>query len=144
MSANNDQNKDNRENPTHEPYVLIVDDNDQERMLYAIYLAKRGFTIVDVNRAQQALDLIEEKMPGLVLLDILMPGMHGLEALVRLRKKYSAVELPVILLTGLGGDADRLRGLELGATDYLIKPVYLDDLVQLVRMHLRARSVPTG
>lgn len=125
----------------HNPYVLLVEDDQGTRQLYVTYLTRRGYSVLEASRAQEALDIIDEKMPGVILLDIMMPGMSGLEALEIIRKKYASAELPVILLTALGSNSDVMRGLELGATDYLIKPIELSELAARVRMHLSTREL---
>lgn len=125
----------------HTQYVLLVDDDDVLRQLYITYLSKRGYTVKAASRAHQALDMIANDLPGLVLLDIMMPGMNGLEALRKIREKYASVELPVILLTALGGNAQVMEGLEYGATDYLIKPVELSELAARVRLHLNTKEI---
>ena len=117
-----------------EPLVLAVDDEAGILRLIKLELSSQGFRVVTGENGEAALRLMEEHRPDIVLLDIVMPDMTGLEVMRRLRERTN---VPVILLTAKGGDADKVRGLELGADDYLPKPFSPEELSARVRAVLR-------
>ena len=105
--------------------------------LIKLELTTQGFRVVTASSGEEALRMAEEQRPDIALLDIVMPEMTGLEVMRRLRERSS---IPVILLTAKGSESDKVRGLELGADDYLAKPFSPDELSARVRAVLR-RSV---
>lgn len=120
-----------------EPLVLAVDDEAGILRLIKLELTTQGFRVVTASSGEEALRVAEEQRPDIALLDIVMPEMTGLEVMRRLRERSS---IPVILLTAKGSESDKVRGLELGADDYLAKPFSPDELSARVRAVLR-RSV---
>lgn len=120
-----------------EPLVLAVDDEAGILRLIKLELTTQGFRVVTAASGEEALRVAEEQRPDIALLDIVMPEMTGLEVMRRLRERSS---IPVILLTAKGSESDKVRGLELGADDYLAKPFSPDELSARVRAVLR-RSV---
>jgi DNA-binding response OmpR family regulator len=120
-----------------EPLVLAVDDEAGILRLIKLELSTQGFRVVTASGGEEALRVAEEQRPDIALLDIVMPEMTGLEVMRRLRERSS---IPVILLTAKGSESDKVRGLELGADDYLAKPFSPDELSARVRAVLR-RSV---
>ena len=102
-----------------EPLVLAVDDEAGILRLIKLELSTQGFRVVTAASGEEALRTAEEQRPDIALLDIVMPEMTGLEVMRRLRERSS---IPVILLTAKGSESDKVRGLELGADDYLPKP----------------------
>ena len=117
-----------------EPMVMAVDDEPAILRLIKLELSSQGFHVVTAGGGEEALRVSEDQRPDIALLDIVMPDMNGLELMRRLRER---APLPVILLTGKGGEADKVRGLELGADDYLAKPFSPDELSARVRAVLR-------
>jgi two-component system KDP operon response regulator KdpE len=117
-----------------QPLVLAVDDEAAILRLLKLELSPQGFRVVTASDGQAALRAAEEQRPDLVLLDIVMPDMTGLEVLRRLRER-SAV--PVIFLTARGSDADKVSGLDMGADDYIPKPFSPEELTARVRAVLR-------
>jgi two-component system KDP operon response regulator KdpE len=122
---------------TTEPLVLAVDDEAGILRLIKLELSSQGFRMITASSGEEALRMAEEHRPDIVLLDIVMPDVTGLEVMRRLRERTS---VPVILLTAKGADADKIRGLELGADDYLAKPFSPEELSARVRAVLR-RSI---
>lgn len=114
--------------------ILIVDDEQANRQLLAKLLEWRGFEPIEAGNAEEGLRLAYRHHPDLVLLDIMMPGMDGWEVCRRLRELS---DVPIIFLTVRNQTADVVRGLELGADDYITKPYDNDELVARVRAHLR-------
>jgi two-component system, OmpR family, KDP operon response regulator KdpE len=125
---------------TSEPLVLAVDDEAGILRLVKLELSQQGFRVVTAGTGEEALRLAEEQRPDIVLLDIVMPEMTGLEVMRKLREQSSA---PVILVTAKDTDSDKVRGLELGADDYIVKPFSPDELGARIRAVLR-RSLGTG
>ena len=119
--------------------VLICDDERDLREMLQEYLQKRGFSVRLAANAAELRDQIAEEAPDIVILDINMPGEDGLSALRGIR---SDGDLPVVMLTAAGETVDRIVGLEMGADDYLGKPVDLRELEARLKAVLRRRSGP--
>jgi EAL domain-containing protein (putative c-di-GMP-specific phosphodiesterase class I)/DNA-binding response OmpR family regulator len=117
--------------------ILVVDDNAATRALVVTGLRRAGFDVLEAASGKAALGLIESEAIGLVVLDLSMPGMSGIDVVRALRERRQTATLPVILLTGKGGEYPLVTGLGAGADDYLTKPVRLDELVARIRAHLR-------
>lgn len=111
--------------------VLIVDDEPEHRHLFAGVVESLGLPVETAGSAEQALERIEEELPGLVLLDVRLPGMSGLDMLSRLRAQSSQV--PVVLITAFGDVRQAVEAVKQGADDYLIKPVDLEELRAVIR-----------
>jgi len=118
--------------------VLVVDDEPIVRDVVVRYLRRDGFTTLEAGDGSTARQLIEASEPELVVLDVMLPGMDGLELCRWIRERS---ELPVILLTARGEEADRIVGLELGADDYVTKPFSPRELAARVRTVLRRSGV---
>jgi DNA-binding response OmpR family regulator len=114
--------------------ILIVDDEPNIREIVALYLERAGFQVQVAGDGRAALQALTAALPDLVILDIMLPGIDGLEITRRLRSEGST---PVILLTARREEADRVEGLELGADDYVVKPFSPQELVSRVRAVLR-------
>jgi diguanylate cyclase (GGDEF)-like protein/PAS domain S-box-containing protein len=108
---------------SHSGRLLIVDDNEMNRDMLARRLERKGYVVGAADSAQQLLERIRRDGTDLVLLDIEMPGVSGLEALKMLRQAYSPIELPIIMVTAKIQSEDIVKALDLGANDYLNKPV---------------------
>ena len=119
--------------------LMVIDDNEQMRNMLARRLTRRGFTVTTAGDAMEGLQTILRDPVELVLLDHMMTGIDGLEALKLLRHRYSATALPVIMVTARR-DADTMAdALELGANDYVTKPVDFDALLVQIEHHLAQR-----
>ncbi len=118
--------------------ILVVDDEIRYRELYTQTLAGAGFETQTATCAEEALRLIQERAPDLVVSDVRMPGASGIELLRTVREKHPA--LPFLLVTAYAEVRDAVRALKLGAVDYLAKPVDLDELLSAVRDPLGVRS----
>ncbi|HEX6131527.1 MAG TPA: response regulator transcription factor [Actinomycetota bacterium] len=116
------------------PSVLIVDDEPMVRDVLARYLERDGFRVRTADDGQAALDLVAAASPDLVVLDLMLPTVDGLEVLRRLRERG---DVPVVLLTAKGDEIDRIVGLELGADDYVAKPFSPREVAARVRAVLR-------
>jgi EAL domain-containing protein (putative c-di-GMP-specific phosphodiesterase class I)/CheY-like chemotaxis protein len=120
--------------------VAVVDDDASVRDLVALALRRAGIDVRVADGGQAALELVEREPLGLMVIDISMPGMSGLEVVRRLRAAPETATLPIILMTGSGDDSTVIEGLGTGADDFLPKPVRLDELVARVRAHLRRQA----
>jgi len=118
--------------------VLVVDDEPIVRDVVTRYLQRDGFETVAAESGEEARAIIESRRPSLVVLDVMLPGVNGLDLCRWIRTSW---ELPVILLTARGDEADRIVGLELGADDYVTKPFSPRELAVRVRNVLRRADV---
>lgn len=119
---------------TSEPLVLAVDDEAGILRLIKMELAAQGFRVVTASNGEEALAVAEEQRPDILLLDVIMPDMTGYEVMRKIREQSGA---PIILVTARDSDSDKVRGLELGADDYLVKPFSPDELAARIRAVLR-------
>ena len=118
-------------------HVLLVDDDEMNRILIAHYLEKEGYTVVRAASGEEALAALEIRpLPALILLDVVMPGRSGLDVCRHIKASRSTGAIPVVLLTALEKNEDRLRGMEAGADDFVTKPVTRVDLLARVSMLL--------
>ena len=122
--------------------VLIADDEQDIVELVRYNLRKEGYATLTARNGKEALDLAQ-KQPHLILLDIMMPEYDGLEVLARLKKSDKTRHIPVIFLTAKGSDLDEVLGLELGADDYIVKPISIPKLLARVKSVLRKQEDPS-
>jgi signal transduction histidine kinase/CheY-like chemotaxis protein len=127
------------------PLILIVEDNALNVNTIFSYLTAKGYRSIVANDGQSAIEQTQQHQPDLILMDIQMPGMDGLEAITRIRQHPPAVKIPIIALTALAMDGDRQKCLQAGANDYLTKPVKLRQLHATIQQLLapKVESVPT-
>lgn len=118
--------------------ILVVDDDKDIRELVEAYLKAEGYIVDKASDGEEALSLIEEKAYDLVILDIMMPKIDGIETLIRIRKKH---KMPVIFLTAKNDEIDIVKGLTLGADDYIAKPFSSMELIVRVKAQLRRYTV---
>jgi len=121
--------------------VLIVEDEPDIRALVVHHLKREGYQVSAASSGEEALRLVQAAPPDLVLLDLMMPAMDGLEVCRRLRQDPATAMLPIVMLTAKGDEVDRVLGLEIGADDYVVKPFSPKELLARVRAVLR-RSRP--
>ena len=121
--------------------ILVVDDEERMVRFIRLNLEHDGFRVVEAYNGTQAINRVRSNLPDLVLLDVMMPDIDGFEAL-RIIREVSTV--PVIMLTAKGEEDDRVRGLELGADDYITKPFSPRELVSRVRAVLRRTETASG
>jgi len=123
------------------PRILIVEDEQALNLLLRYNLESEGFDVDVVERGDDAETRIRENAPDLVILDWMLPGVSGIEICRRLRARPETKQLPVLMLTARGEEAERVRGLSTGADDYVVKPFSLPELLARVHALLR-RSKP--
>src|SRR5512140_1938799 len=121
--------------------ILVVDDEERMIRFIRLNLEHDGFHVVEANNGIQAINKVRSNLPDLVLLDIMMPDLDGFEVLKIIRETST---VPVIMLTAKGEENDRVRGLELGADDYITKPFSPRELVSRVKAVLRRVETPAA
>lgn len=119
------------------PTVLIVEDEPSQREVLAYNLKAEGFEVITADNGDDALLLVEEQEPDLILLDWMMPNLSGIEVCRRLKSRRETRSIPILMLSARSEDVDKVRGLETGADDYLVKPYSVVELIARVRSHLR-------
>jgi two-component system KDP operon response regulator KdpE len=120
--------------------ILVIDDEDVTLQLITLLLERRKYEVIKAHRAEEGLRKAYRTQPDLILLDIMMPDMDGWEVCRRLRELS---DVPIIFLTAKDDVKDVVKGLEMGADDYIIKPYDNDELVARVRAHLRRAPKPS-
>src|SRR3954454_16637710 len=126
---------------TDRPLALVVDDDVTVREVVTRYLDRSGYRIEVAGDGEQALRAVAGRVPDIVILDLMLPRLGGLEVCRRLRRERT--DLPIVMLTALGEEEDRVLGLELGADDYVTKPFSPRELVLRVASVLRrSRELP--
>ena len=117
--------------------ILVVDDEQHITELIQFNLESYGFDVIACDNGEDAVLLSQKEMPELVILDLMLPGIDGLEACRRIRNNEKTAKIPIIMLTAKGEEADKVLGLELGADDYLTKPFSVRELLARIRAILR-------
>jgi len=117
--------------------ILVVEDEPDIRKLVNYNLAQERFRVLEAEDGEQGLKMVQREKPDLVILDLMLPGLSGMELCKILRERHETEKLPVLMLTAKAGEADRIVGLEMGADDYLAKPFSPRELVARVRAVLR-------
>ncbi len=122
------------------PTIFVVEDDETISMGLVAALEQSGYRVKAFDRGEPAVAAAVDSPPDLVVLDIMLPGINGIEVLRRLKARND--ELPVVLLTAKGAEAERVEGLDAGADDYVTKPFSLKELLARVRARLRSKSSP--
>ncbi len=121
--------------------ILMVDDNATNLQVLSQTLAGRGYRLLVAKNGENALTITAKTAPDLILLDIMMPGMDGFEVCRRLKSDPATIDIPVIFLSALGQTEDKVRGLKLGAVDYITKPFQPEEVIARVDTHLTLRCL---
>ncbi|MFS2318559.1 phosphate regulon transcriptional regulator PhoB [Maricaulis sp. D1M11] len=119
------------------PQILVVEDEDALSTLLQYNLEKEGYGVTLASDGEEALMLAEENTPDLVLIDWMLPKVSGIEVCRRLRSRQETANVPMIMLTARGEESDRIRGLDTGADDYVVKPFSMTELFARIRAVLR-------
>jgi two-component system, OmpR family, alkaline phosphatase synthesis response regulator PhoP len=117
--------------------ILVVEDEPDIRKLVQYNLIQERFSVLEAEDGEQALKLLQRETPNLVILDLMLPGLSGMELCKLLKQRSETAKLPILMLTAKAGEADRIVGLEMGADDYLAKPFSPREMVARVRAILR-------
>ena len=127
------------------PKILVVEDEPAQREVLAYNLEAEGFSIEKAGTGDEALTLVSEDAPDLIVLDWMLPGVSGIEICRRLKARSETHNIPIIMLSARSEDVDRVRGLETGADDYMVKPYSVSELIARIRTQLRrTRPVSVG
>ncbi len=120
-----------------EEKILVVDDEEHIQELIKFNLEKNGYKVICVDNGIDAIKLAKEQLPQLMLLDLMLPGMDGLDVCKEIRKDSNMSNMPIIMITAKGEEIDKIIGLELGADDYITKPFSVRELVARIKAILR-------
>jgi two-component system phosphate regulon response regulator PhoB len=123
--------------PADQPCVLVVEDEPAQREVLSYNFEAEGFRVAQASNGEEALMLVEESAPDVIVLDWMLPNVSGIEVCRRLKMRPETRGVPIIMLSARSEEVDRVRGLETGADDYMIKPYSLVELVARVRTQLR-------
>jgi len=115
--------------------VLVVEDNEKNMKLFRDVLQAKGYTAIEATTGEEAIELARTRGPALVLMDVQLPGIDGVEALARLRRDERTASIPVLALTAQAMHGDRERFLVAGFDGYLAKPIDIGELLEAVREH---------
>lgn len=121
--------------------ILVVDDNQTNLEALSDYLSQFGMTVLLKQDGEKALELLTRKVPDLILLDIIMPGMDGFETCRRIKQNPTLQDIPIIFMSALSDTVDKLKGFEVGAVDYVTKPFQYTEVVARVKAHLTIRQL---
>ncbi|MHB8284258.1 MAG: phosphate regulon transcriptional regulator PhoB [Caulobacteraceae bacterium] len=119
------------------PHILVVEDEEALSTLLQYNLEKEGYDVTLAGDGEEALMLVNERLPDLIVLDWMMPKISGIEVCRRLRSRSETRNVPIVMLTARGEESDRIRGLDTGADDYVIKPFSMTELTARIRAVLR-------
>lgn len=122
---------------THHPKVLLVEDEPAQREVLSYNLKSEGFDVLTAADGDEAMLLVAEEAPDIIVLDWMLPGISGIEICRRLKSKPETRAIPVLMLSARSEEVDRVRGLETGADDYVVKPYSVLELMARVRAQLR-------
>lgn len=120
-----------------QPHILVAEDEDALALLLQYNLEKEGFRVSLAGDGEEALILAEESPPDMVLVDWMLPKVSGIEVTRRLRGRRETANVPIIMLTARGEETDRVRGLDTGADDYVVKPFSMTELFARIRAVMR-------
>ncbi len=123
------------------PIIFIVDDNPTNISVLFEYLEESGFEVAVAQSGEEALEQLHHVQPDLILLDIMMPGINGFETCRRLKKDKSTKDLPVIFMTALTDEIDKVKGFLAGGVDYITKPLHHEEVLVRVNAHLNIRTL---
>ncbi|HEY9750706.1 MAG TPA: response regulator [Allocoleopsis sp.] len=129
------------EQPTwvKQPLILAVDDDEDNLLLITQVLSLSNYSFITATNGLMALSMAEERLPDLILLDVMLPDLDGAELVQRLRQNSQTVQIPVIAVTAMARQEDRDRLIAAGCNDYISKPYMVDDLEELIRRYLSPR-----
>jgi len=117
--------------------ILVVDDEDDILELISSHLQKEGYDVIPAKTGEDALETMKATKPDLIVLDLMLPGMQGLEVCSHIRATQDYADIPILILSAKGTEVDRILGLEMGADDYMTKPFSVRELVSRIRVALR-------
>lgn len=117
--------------------ILVVEDESDIRKLIAYHLLQERFKVLEAQNGEDALELVRREKPHLIILDLMLPGLSGMEFCKMIRQQPQSMHIPIVMLTAKAGEADRVVGLEMGADDYVTKPFSPREMLARVHAVLR-------
>jgi two-component system cell cycle response regulator/two-component system cell cycle response regulator DivK len=120
--------------------ILLVEDNPVNRRLAQFLLRSQGYEVREATTAQEALDILKTERPDLIVMDIQLPGMDGLEATKKIKERPATADIPVVAVTSYAMKDDREKALAAGCSGYITKPIDKDIFVQEVALHLGTKE----
>jgi class 3 adenylate cyclase/CheY-like chemotaxis protein/HPt (histidine-containing phosphotransfer) domain-containing protein len=121
--------------------ILVVDDQPYDILLVSTYLREEGYQVLTAHSGQEALKLLQTETPNIILSDVMMPGMNGFQLCERIKANEYNLLTPIVLITSLDGQQDRIQGIQAGADEFLSKPIHREELIARVRSLLRYQLV---
>ncbi len=126
---------------TQETTILVVDDTSTNLQILFDLLSEQGYRVAIAKNGEAALERLQSYIPQLILLDVMMPGIDGFETCRRLNENPMTSNIPVIFMTALSDSVDKVRGLNIGAVDYITKPIQHEEVLARIRIHLQLRNI---
>lgn len=121
--------------------ILVVDDNPTNIQVLFDVLNESGYAVAVAKSGESALDRLQNYLPDLILLDVMMPGIDGFEACRRIKANEQTRDIPIIFMTALSDAVDKVKGLSLGAVDYITKPIQHEEVLARIQVHLQLRNL---
>ncbi len=121
--------------------ILVVDDSPTNLEIISNFLRNAGFIFLTVSDGEMALKHVKYKIPDLILLDVMMPGIDGFNTCKKLKENLETRDIPVILMTAISDTESKIKGLELGAVDYIVKPFHEQEILARIKIHLQLRNL---
>ncbi|MET0010131.1 MAG: response regulator, partial [Candidatus Thiodiazotropha sp. 6PLUC4] len=131
-------------NPSDYNKILVVDDNAGNLQLLIELLTEKGYTVYPAINGELAMEFVNSRLPDLILLDIKMPGLDGYEVCRRLKADDNTRQIPIIFLSALEDESDKVKGFLAGGVDYITKPFQPEELLARVGVHLRLQELTKG
>jgi CheY-like chemotaxis protein len=125
----------NRAHP--QPIVLLVEDFDDTRLMMKLWLMKKGYRVIEAENGEQAIELAQRETPDLIIMDMMMPGLTGLDATRQIREYQSLRQTPIVAVSAYGADEYRSKALDAGCTEYVATPFEPEALSNLIETLLR-------
>ena len=125
---------------SQENTILVVDDTPTNLQVLFDLLSEQGYRVAIAKNGETALQRLQSSQPNLILLDVMMPGIDGFETCQRLKANPATRDIPVIFMTALSDSVDKVKGLSVGAVDYITKPIQHEEVLARIRVHLQLRS----
>lgn len=126
--------------PAQENTILVVDDTPTNLQVLFDLLSEHGYRVAIAKNGESALQRLQTSQPSLILLDVMMPGIDGFETCKRIKANPATYDIPVFFMTALSDSVDKVKGLSLGAVDYITKPIQHEEVLARIRVHLQLRK----
>lgn len=122
------------------PKILLVEDFDDTRLMMKLWLVRNGYQVIEAESGEEAVQLAQQELPDLILMDVMMPGLNGLDATQRIREHQALRETPIVAVSAYGADEYRSIALAAGCNEYVSTPFEPNELNELIKSLLATRS----